>query len=69
MGGEFGQSAEWNHEKSLDWYLLDYPLHQGSEKTGERSQSPVYDQSLRFTGMLSSKKVFNGSIITTAKTV
>jgi 1,4-alpha-glucan branching enzyme len=32
MGGEFGQSAEWNHEKSLDWYLLDYPLHQGVKK-------------------------------------
>jgi 1,4-alpha-glucan branching enzyme len=32
MGGEFGQSAEWNHEKSLDWHLLDYPLHQGVKK-------------------------------------
>jgi 1,4-alpha-glucan branching enzyme len=29
MGGEFGQTAEWNHEKSLDWHLLDYGVHKG----------------------------------------
>jgi 1,4-alpha-glucan branching enzyme len=29
MGGEFGQSAEWNHEKSLDWHLLQYGVHKG----------------------------------------
>jgi len=27
MGGEFGQWNEWNHESSLDWNLLDYPMH------------------------------------------
>jgi 1,4-alpha-glucan branching enzyme len=27
MGGEFGQWNEWYHDVSLDWYLLDYPLH------------------------------------------
>jgi len=29
MGGEFGQSSEWSHERSLDWWLLDYPEHAG----------------------------------------
>jgi 1,4-alpha-glucan branching enzyme len=28
MGGEFGQWNEWNHESTLDWHLLEYPLHQ-----------------------------------------
>jgi 1,4-alpha-glucan branching enzyme len=27
MGGEFGQCNEWNHDGSLDWHLLDVPLH------------------------------------------
>jgi 1,4-alpha-glucan branching enzyme len=29
MGGEFGVWNEWNHEQSLDWHLLEYPLHAG----------------------------------------
>ena len=29
MGSEFGQWGEWNVESSLDWHLLDHPLHQG----------------------------------------
>ncbi len=29
MGSEFGQGREWNHAQSLDWHLLDYPLHGG----------------------------------------
>lgn len=29
MGGEIGQSAEWNHDKSLDWHLLQYAPHAG----------------------------------------
>jgi 1,4-alpha-glucan branching enzyme len=28
MGAEFGQRSEWDHEKSLDWHLLQYPSHQ-----------------------------------------
>ncbi len=29
MGCEFGQGREWNHDRSLDWHLLDRPLHRG----------------------------------------
>jgi 1,4-alpha-glucan branching enzyme len=29
MGGEFGQSREWNHEASLDWHLCQYTDHEG----------------------------------------
>jgi len=29
MGGEFAQEAEWNHDQSLDWYILEYPDHRG----------------------------------------
>ena len=29
MGAEFGQGREWNYDQSLDWHLLDYPLHAG----------------------------------------
>jgi 1,4-alpha-glucan branching enzyme len=29
MGGEIAQVREWNHDQSLDWYLLDAPLHRG----------------------------------------
>jgi 1,4-alpha-glucan branching enzyme len=29
MGGEFGQTTEWDIERGLDWWLLDHPPHQG----------------------------------------
>ena len=29
MGGEIGQWAEWNHDTSLDWHLLERPGHGG----------------------------------------
>jgi len=29
MGDEFAQSAEWNHDLSLDWHLLQYKEHRG----------------------------------------
>ena len=29
MGGEFGQWSEWNHDGSLEWSLLDQPMHGG----------------------------------------
>jgi 1,4-alpha-glucan branching enzyme len=33
MGGEFAQEREWNHDRSLDWYLLEH----GSEHRGIRT--------------------------------
>ena len=32
MGLEFGQRREWNHDHSLDWHLLDDPLHHGLQR-------------------------------------
>ena len=29
MGGEFGQRAEWDHDTSLEWHLLEYAPHRG----------------------------------------
>ncbi|MBW4650517.1 MAG: 1,4-alpha-glucan branching protein GlgB [Kastovskya adunca ATA6-11-RM4] len=32
MGCEFGQWSEWNHDRSLDWHLLESPAHAGLQK-------------------------------------
>ena len=32
MGTEFGQGREWNSASVLDWYVLEYPLHQGMQR-------------------------------------
>jgi 1,4-alpha-glucan branching enzyme len=32
MGCEFGQFAEWKYDASLDWHLLEYPLHLGVQR-------------------------------------
>src|SRR5689334_16682967 len=32
MGCEFGQGVEWSYDHSLDWHLLQYPLHSGLRK-------------------------------------
>ena len=32
MGTEFGQGHEWNSAGVLDWYVLDYPFHQGMQR-------------------------------------
>jgi 1,4-alpha-glucan branching enzyme len=32
MGGEFGQRREWQHEESLEWHVLAFPLHAGVQR-------------------------------------
>ena len=32
MGGEFGQWREWDHDRSIDWNLVDDPLHAGVKR-------------------------------------
>jgi 1,4-alpha-glucan branching enzyme len=32
MGSEFAQEREWNHDFSLDWHLLDDPMHEGMRR-------------------------------------
>ncbi|HEX2259086.1 MAG TPA: 1,4-alpha-glucan branching protein GlgB [Actinomycetota bacterium] len=32
MGGEFGQVSEWGHDRSLEWHVLQYPVHEGTRR-------------------------------------
>ncbi|HSS93913.1 MAG TPA: 1,4-alpha-glucan branching protein GlgB [Candidatus Dormibacteraeota bacterium] len=49
MGIEFGQWSEWNHEASLEWHLLEQPMHGGlSRWTGDlnrvmREEKPLHE--------------------------
>jgi len=49
MGDEFGQWNEWNHDTSLDWHLLQRPLHAGLQRwvrdlnTFYRGQPALYE--------------------------
>jgi 1,4-alpha-glucan branching enzyme len=49
MGAEFGQWREWNHDDSLDWHLVDQPMHDGvSRWTGDlnrlmRDEKPLHE--------------------------
>jgi 1,4-alpha-glucan branching enzyme len=50
MGGEFGQWDEWRHDKSLDWHLAKYPMHDGLQRLVQhlnwllKSEPALYDQ-------------------------
>ncbi|WIM12645.1 1,4-alpha-glucan branching protein GlgB [Enhydrobacter sp.] len=32
MGGEIAQEREWNHDREIDWFLLDNPEHAGMQR-------------------------------------
>jgi 1,4-alpha-glucan branching enzyme len=32
MGAEFGQVREWNYDASLEWHVLQYPVHSGVQR-------------------------------------
>ncbi|ELY5143864.1 1,4-alpha-glucan branching protein GlgB [Vibrio vulnificus] len=50
MGAEIGQTAEWNHDDQLQWFLLDFPRHQGVQALTRdlnhlyRNQAALHDQ-------------------------
>ncbi len=31
MGGEFGQTSEWSHERGLEWWLMEFRFHKGMQ--------------------------------------
>jgi len=36
MGDEFGQVREWSHDTSLEWHVLQYPVHRGVQNWMEQ---------------------------------
>jgi len=56
MGTEFGQGLEWDSARVLDWYVLDYPVHQGVQRlvrdlNGLYHQTPaLYEHEFQWQG-------------------
>jgi len=56
MGAEFGQGDEWNFQASLQWYVLQYPNHQGIKETVKalnklyRSEPALYEKAFEGSG-------------------
>ena len=68
MGGEFGQWREWNHDRSLDWHLLDDPAHAGAAALRAGSELRSTTPSRRCTSATSSRPASAGSTATTTRT-
>jgi 1,4-alpha-glucan branching enzyme len=43
MGSEFGQGSEWSDTKGLDWWVLDFDVHQGVQRLS-RDLNAAYRQ-------------------------
>ncbi len=56
MGGEIGQYREWDSNGSIDWHLLQYPLHQGVQglirdlNTVYKNHPPLYQIDFEYRG-------------------
>ncbi|MDB5151321.1 MAG: glgB [Mucilaginibacter sp.] len=56
MGAEFGQGSEWDFSQSLEWYVLEYPNHQGIQMTVKalnhlyKSEPALYEKSFEASG-------------------
>ncbi len=43
MGGEFGQGSEWSADNGLDWWVLNFDVHQGVQRLS-RDLNTIYRQ-------------------------
>jgi 1,4-alpha-glucan branching enzyme len=43
MGSEFGQVSEWSADNGLDWWVLDFDIHQGAQRLS-RDINAIYRQ-------------------------
>ena len=68
MGGEFGQWREWNHDRSLDWHLLDDPSHAGAAALRAGLSTGTTAPSRRCTSATSTPAASAGSTATTTRT-
>lgn len=57
MGNEFAQTGEWNFTRSLDWHLLEYPVHKGMQDFVKKlnhlytSETALYENNFSPDGM------------------
>ncbi len=57
MGNEFAQTGEWNFTRSLDWHLLQYPVHKGMQDFVKKlnhlytSETALYENNFSPDGM------------------
>ena len=64
MGQEFAQRREWSHERSLDWHLLEQPLHHGMRAL-VRDLNAVYRERPALWTTTSRERASTGSSPTT----
>ena len=67
MGCEFGQVREWAHDTSLEWHVLQYPVHYGVQNWVEQSEPGLCASSPRCTNSIPIRQASNGSTATTTR--